>query len=399
MNTTRKILQNNAKFDKICYIEKYHFPLVKGDPMDQATTNMVTQLYGQLASAVILFDGEGFVVWQNQAAQERLRGVVQSPSFQQALFTQAARRSLSQSGTYYVRPAAAFGDLDGVMLTRVGEGVLAVFDGTMHRRYSDLSRPVGGIDCFSGYIRGNIDKISMSSSAVESAIDSDDPEIEGLFSNIRLGGYRILRAMNNTALVSRYLDGSLSLSKRSCNINELTASLCASVESVASRRIQIKRQLPKEAVLANIDVQLFERALLNVLSNSYRFTRENNTIEVSLSQRGGSVLLTVRDEGAGMQDENVPLAAQPYFSCEPADDGGAKPGLGLGLTVASIFCETHGGMMIINSRFGEGTTVALHFEAGDSTGGDVFCACVPQYVTDRFSPVYVEFCDLCGIPK
>ena len=367
--------------------------------MDQSAIDTVTNLYKDLASAAVLFDSEGFVVWKNAAAEARVTEFVDTPAFKRFLFTPAAWHSLEETGTYYARTGADYGELDGVMLTRMKQGVLAVFDDTLHARVSRSGPAVSGIDCFLGYVRGNVDRISMASSAVESAVDSDDPEIEGLFSNIRLGGYRILRAMNNTALVSRYLTGSLQLAKRCCNINELTASLCASIESVASRRIKIRQQLPKETVIANVDVRLFERALLNVLSNSYRFTSEKNCIEVSLSQHGSQILLTVRDEGAGIKDENVPLVSQPYFSCEPADDGAEKPGLGLGLTVASAFCETHGGMLVINSRFGEGTTVALNFSADDAAGGDVFCASVPAYVTDRFSSVYIEFCDLCEIPK
>lgn len=393
------ILQNNAKFDKICYIENYDMITCKGGDMDQSTIHTVTDLYEDLPSAAVLFDSEDFVLWKNAAASARLSEFLDTPAFKKALFTDAAQRGLAETGTYYARPGAEFGDANGVMLTRVQGGVLAVFDDALRARVSRTGPTIGGLDCFSGYVRGNIDRIALASSAAESMVDSDDPEIESLFSNIRLGGYRILRAMNNTALVSRYLTGNLSLVYRCCNVNELTASLCASVESVASRHIKISLQLPKETVLANMDVHLFERALLNVLANSHQFSRENNRIEVTLSQHGSQILLTVRDEGAGIKDENVPFVVQPYFSCEPADDGGVKPGLGLGLTVASIFCETHGGVLVINSRFGEGTTVALNFQADAPTGEDIFSASVPVYVTDRFSPVYVEFCELCEIPK
>lgn len=400
MSTERAFRQSNAKNDKIWYIEKNAHVRHEGGYMDKHLIDGVGALYGALPSAAILFDSGGSILWKNKAASTRLFEFIDTPAFKKCIFTPETAQELQAFGSCYIRPGAEYGELTGVMLTSVGEGTLAVFDNSLQVRARAHSEVwFGGVDSFSGYVRGNVDRITMAAAAAESEMDSDDPAVEQLFGTVRLGSYRILRAMNNTALMGRYLSGTLTLNKTACNINELVSSLCASAAGVCRTHTRIDVRLPQEILLANVDVKLCERALLNLLSNSLRYTRENNEVEVTLSKKNGKVHLTVRDEGAGIRDENVPLVAKPYFSCEPADDGGPRPGLGLGLAVASVFCETHGGMMVINSRFGEGTAVTLTFEAGARNGGSCFRANMADYVTDKFSAVYVEFCDLCEIPK
>lgn len=261
------------------------------------------------------------------------------------------------------------------------------------RRFS-----VGGFDSFTNLVRISLDRLTLSAASAEYAANTDDPELESLFENIRLNAYQILRALYSADLLSKYTTGKLLVNRRSCDVGELVRALCISAQSVLKRRMEIEVTVKGGPVVANVDVQLCERALLNLLTNAIRYTRDGNRIAVTVSENNGLVHILVKDSGAGIREENAALAAKPYFSCEPADDGGPAPGLGLGLTVASVFCETHGGALVLNSRFGEGTTVALSFQSG-SDDAPSFHASVSQYVTDRFSPLYVELCELCDLPR
>ncbi|MDO4567184.1 MAG: hypothetical protein Q4B42_07625, partial [Oscillospiraceae bacterium] len=68
--------------------------------------------------------------------------------------------------------------------------------------------------------------------------------------------------------------------------------------------------------------------------------------------------------------------------------------------IASLFCTSHGGSLAISSEFGEGTTVALSIACGGETasGEEILKAKLPNYLTDRFSGLYIELCELCEIP-
>jgi len=76
-----------------------------------------------------------------------------------------------------------------------------------------------------------------------------------------------------------------------------------------------------------------------------------------------------------------------------------RPGLGLGLTVATIFCRTHGGYLMVNSAFGEGTGITMTFPAGDSGDALPLRESAAQYLTDPHSCVYVELCDIAALPR
>ena len=399
MAPMRKRIQEDAKFDKICYINfvdpNYR---LKGGLMDKSRMDNVIALYQDAGSPVVLFDDAGALLWKNRAASDQSFDYVGSDLFAKAVFTQQTKASLARTGSAYVRPGAAFANMSGIMLSCLAGGVLAVFDRSemgspLHQRFS-----TDGFDSFSNLVRTSLDRLTLSATSAEYAADTDDPDVEQLFANIRLNAYQILRGLNNASLLSKYASGTLTLNRRNCDIGELTRALCLSVQSVLKRHMEIEVKVKGAPVVANVDLKLCERALLNLLANAIRYTRDGNRIVVTVSENAGLVHLVVHDSGAGIREENTALVTKPYFSCEPADDGGPAPGLGLGLSVASVFCETHGGALVLNSRFGEGTTVALSFRA-DLSDEPCFRATVSSYVTDRFSPLYIELCDLCEIPK
>ncbi len=210
-----------------------------------------------------------------------------------------------------------------------------------------------------------------------------------MLGKVRCGGYHILRSVRNVTLLSRFYSGALELRPARCDVVDLTATLCRCVGDVKMSAVKIKTLLPGRPVETMLDVDLFTRALLNLLLNSLIYTRDGNEIEVSVSDTDAFVTVTVRDRGAGIKKENLASVCDAYFSCEPAGDSGVRPGMGLGLTVASLFCDVHGGSLIISSEFGEGTTALMSFKKTDCRG-DVFEAKVSRLIVDRFSPLYIE---------
>ncbi len=365
--------------------------------MNQSISDSVALLYDGADCAAVLFDEERKPVWKNKAAQQPAFDFVNTGLFVKCVFTPENEESLARAGTVYLRPGAEFAEPSGLMLSRVEGGCLLLFDAVnasaKSRRFS-----ASGIELFTGLVRGSLDKLNLSAAAVEQAFDTDDPEMEQMFSNIRSSSYQILRGMSNVTLYAGYLSGTLALSRRNCDVGELARAICLSAQSVLKQHIDIAVTVKDAPVIACVDIKLCERALMNILLNAILYTRENNRIAVCVSSQGGKAQIVVRDQGAGIRDENVALAARPFFSTEPAADGGQAPGLGLGLTIASLFCETHGGALVLNSRYGEGTTVALSFDTAlENSAG--FRASVSNYVTDRFSSLYIELCGVCEIPR
>jgi len=76
----------------------------------------------------------------------------------------------------------------------------------------------------------------------------------------------------------------------------------------------------------------------------------------------GFVRLAVHDTGTGMDAHTLNRATEPFFTTKPLGKG-----TGLGLALASRFCHQAGGMMLIESDVGVGTTIALYLPASERT--------------------------------
>ncbi len=106
------------------------------------------------------------------------------------------------------------------------------------------------------------------------------------------------------------------------------------------------------------DPDLFERALGNLLDNALRFTPENGSIQIMLSEHDDNVEVTVSDNGYGIAPEHLPRLFDRFYR---AQSSRGSDGAGLGLALVKSIVDLHGGSATIESKIGQGTTVKLTF--------------------------------------
>ena len=107
-----------------------------------------------------------------------------------------------------------------------------------------------------------------------------------------------------------------------------------------------------------IDPRAIQQAVLNVLTNAAQAVRPNGRIDVRLRADGGDAVLSVSDDGVGMDATTLGLALEPFFTGRP-DEPGLAPARGLGLSISSGLVESHGGTIHLDSWPGRGTTVEI----------------------------------------
>jgi signal transduction histidine kinase len=108
------------------------------------------------------------------------------------------------------------------------------------------------------------------------------------------------------------------------------------------------------------DEKRLTQAIYNIVDNSIRYSPSDTNVDVEVSNLGDDLTISISDNGVGMDEVEV-LAARDAFS---QIEGRVKQGFdgigfGLGLTLANISIELHGGKINISSRKGEGTTVKM----------------------------------------
>lgn len=112
---------------------------------------------------------------------------------------------------------------------------------------------------------------------------------------------------------------------------------------------------PVHLVLA--DLSQLERVVGNLLTNALKYSGKNTPVKVRIAREGDDVVLEVIDRGIGVAPENLSMLFHRYYR---TPEGKARAsGLGLGLYIARLIVEAHGGRLEVASTVGEGSTFRL----------------------------------------
>jgi signal transduction histidine kinase len=126
-------------------------------------------------------------------------------------------------------------------------------------------------------------------------------------------------------------------------------------------------QVGSSAPVAQVDIELFERAVANLLDNALKFTPRGGhiTLQAGLDVKGQhatgrDATVTVQDTGAGIPASDLPhLFDRLYQSRSSVAPATSEEGKGLGLAIVKRIAELHGGSVAVTSTVGQGTTVSL----------------------------------------
>ena len=106
------------------------------------------------------------------------------------------------------------------------------------------------------------------------------------------------------------------------------------------------------------DRERIEQVIVNVLSNSVKYTPVGGRIDVSVRCADEKISFRVRDNGIGIPEEDLDRIFERFYRVEKSRTS-EMGGTGLGLAIARELIEAHGGDIRIESRLGEGTTVTV----------------------------------------
>jgi PAS domain S-box-containing protein len=177
--------------------------------------------------------------------------------------------------------------------------------------------------------------------------------------DIHASGGHLLSLINDLLDLSKIEAGKLELTFSSVALNDLTQQCVAIMQPQANReRIIIRTSLPPTLPQVVADARSVRQIVLNLLSNSIKFTGAGGQVIVSTALNdNGEVVLRVRDTGAGMSESDIVTALEPFRQLATTAPGGT----GLGLPLTKALAEANRARFHIRSVPKEGTLVEVAF--------------------------------------
>lgn len=136
-------------------------------------------------------------------------------------------------------------------------------------------------------------------------------------------------------------------------VNPLLSELCDFVRyELENANIQLEMDFEDSLPRLFIDEKFFKQAFLNLVKNSMAAMPKGGRLTVSTRQKGDSVVISIKDNGVGISEENISKVFEPFFTTKDF-------GSGLGLTLVYKIVKEHDGEINLKSKEGEGTEIHI----------------------------------------
>ncbi|MGD0677126.1 MAG: ATP-binding protein [Polyangiaceae bacterium] len=174
---------------------------------------------------------------------------------------------------------------------------------------------------------------------------------------------RLLHLVNSLLDFSRIEAGRLQSSFEPTDLPVLTAGLAGSFQSlVESAGMKLVVDCPPLAELVYVDRSHWEKIVLNLVSNAFKFTFKGD-ITIRLRRLDDHVELSVSDTGTGIPAEELTKIFDRFHRVE-GSRGRSFEGTGIGLAMVSELVKAHGGVVHVSSRLGRGSTFTVSIPSG-----------------------------------
>jgi signal transduction histidine kinase len=106
------------------------------------------------------------------------------------------------------------------------------------------------------------------------------------------------------------------------------------------------------------DLNKMQVVFRNLIDNALKYSGDE--INISITDKPGEVLISFKDKGIGIADEDLKYIFEPFYRADRSRSR-KTGGFGLGLSICKKIIDAHKAELIINSKVNEGTEVILKF--------------------------------------
>lgn len=171
---------------------------------------------------------------------------------------------------------------------------------------------------------------------------------------------RMIQIIDDLETISQLEVGTLELELEIYDIAQQVKDIVEALEFQASKK-EIKLQLAKKydkPILVKADKFRVRQVLVNLITNSIKYGKENGKTIVSLNLFDEQVIVEIKDNGIGIAEKHLPRLFERFYR---VDKGRSREqgGTGLGLAIVKHIIEAHGETIDVTSTLNEGTAISF----------------------------------------
>lgn len=167
---------------------------------------------------------------------------------------------------------------------------------------------------------------------------------------------QMLKMLNGLMDLAEAGTGSLRLDREETGLHALADEVIELYSLVAEERaITLRNGIPPECTVYADRLRL-RQCIANLVDNALKYSPDGSTVLLSGAQDSGTVSLSVQDQGAGIDKEDLPKIWNRLYRAEQSR---TTPGLGLGLSLVRAIIEAHNGSVEVQSEPGGGAVFTL----------------------------------------
>ena len=175
--------------------------------------------------------------------------------------------------------------------------------------------------------------------------------------NILKSSEHLLNLISNILDMTKVEAGKIKLAIEKVSVPAILGETSGLVEQIAAKHnVVLKREIDPQLDFIEADRQRFKQILLNLLDNAIKFSKkEGGTVTLIAKKDGDTAQFSVSDTGIGIKEKDI---GKLFNMFRQVDTGVSRkyPGTGLGLAISKQLVELHGGMIKVESNYGEGST-------------------------------------------
>lgn len=165
---------------------------------------------------------------------------------------------------------------------------------------------------------------------------------------------KLLNLVNNLLELSKVEYDKSIFEITNCNIEEIIESCLKDFYKCAeAKNIYIHYEIEKNLPMVSVDFEKLSWVINNLVTNSIKFTKEQDEIFITAYKGEDKIYVSVRDTGIGIPDEYITKVFDKFIQVK--DEDSDTRGTGLGLAIAKQIVEVHGGEIWCESELGQGS--------------------------------------------